>query len=396
MYRLFSGIKKEFLLLVRDLPGLSILFLMPVLLIMIVTLAQQNALKSSKESKTELLFVDCSHSALSLSIRQNLTGSSLFKLIEVKDGKPVDRGTAKQAVSQGAYPVALMIAEHDSALTLLVDPSLQEAYKNSITSSVTFFIKGSQSRIAIETLLKTMSPGMDSVIDKMVRTSIESMTPVKEIYATAENAVIKPSVIQNNVPGFILFAMFFIVIPLSGSLITEKSEGSYQRLITLPVHLSIVLSSKVIIYLFVCLLQFLLMLLAGTWLLPTFFGLPHLQLGDHYAAIAVATVSASLAAIGFGLIVGSLASTQGQAALFGSVMVVILGVISGTFLPVYLLPKPLQYLSLISPIRWGIDNYLVIFIREGTILSILPNILLLLLFFIFAMIFSITIFARNK
>ena len=77
-------------------------------------------------------------------------------------------------------------------------------------------------------------------------------------------------------------------------------------------------------------------------------------------------------------------------------MVVILGVISGTFLPVYLLPKPLQYLSLISPIRWGIDNYLVIFIREGTILSILPNILLLLLFFIFAMIFSITIFARNK
>jgi ABC-2 type transport system permease protein len=77
-------------------------------------------------------------------------------------------------------------------------------------------------------------------------------------------------------------------------------------------------------------------------------------------------------------------------------MVVILGVISGTFLPVYLMPKLIQDISLFSPIRWGIDNYLDIFIREGTLGTILPNILLLLVFFVFAMIVSIAIFARRK
>ena len=110
----------------------------------------------------------------------------------------------------------------------------------------------------------------------------------------------------------------------------------------------------------------------------------------------IATVAASLAAIGFGIIVGSMSSTHNQAALFGSVMVVLLGVISGTFLPVHLMPRFIQLISHLSPIRWGIDNYLNLFIREGSVISILPNTILLLLFFGFALIVSIAIFAKRK
>jgi ABC-2 type transport system permease protein len=190
--------------------------------------------------------------------------------------------------------------------------------------------------------------------------------------------------------------MFFIVIPLAGSMVTEKNEGSFGRLRTLPVRVTVLLTSKVLLFLGVCLIQFFLMLLVGTWILPVFFGMPALQLGSHYGVILIATACAALAAIGFGLVVGAFATSQGQAALFGSVMVVILGVMSGTFLPVYLMPKMIQDISIISPIRWGIDNYLDIFIREGTLGTIFPNILRLLAFFIFAMIISIVIFARRK
>jgi ABC-2 type transport system permease protein len=138
------------------------------------------------------------------------------------------------------------------------------------------------------------------------------------------------------------------------------------------------------------------MILVGTWIMPVFFGTPALQLGTHYTIILFATICAALAATGFGLLVGSFATSQGQAALFGSVMVVILGVISGTFLPVYLMPSSIQNLSLLSPIRWGIDNYLIIFIREGSFSTIFPNILRLLLFFVFAVIISILTFARRR
>jgi len=45
MRKLWSVVLKECLLLFRDIPGLIILFLMPVLLIFVVTLAQENGLK---------------------------------------------------------------------------------------------------------------------------------------------------------------------------------------------------------------------------------------------------------------------------------------------------------------------------------------------------------------
>jgi ABC-2 type transport system permease protein len=57
MRKLWFVLKKELLLLIRDVPGLIILFLMPVLLIFVVTLAQENALKS-QNTKTQVLFVD--------------------------------------------------------------------------------------------------------------------------------------------------------------------------------------------------------------------------------------------------------------------------------------------------------------------------------------------------
>jgi ABC-2 type transport system permease protein len=229
----------------------------------------------------------------------------------------------------------------------------------------------------------------------MVSGTLEKLPPVRESYALKDKSSIQPSVIQNNVPGFILFAMFFIVIPLAGSLVTEKNEGSFLRIRSLPVGLSVILGGKVIAYLMVCLLQFILMIGIGTWVFPTFFGFPPLDLGHQYFAIFIATVAASLAAVGFGILVGTTATTHNQAALFGSVMVVLLGIISGTFLPIHIMPVFIQYLSYLSPIRWGIDNYLNLFIREGTIASILPNTALLVLFFGFAMITSIVIFAKR-
>jgi ABC-2 type transport system permease protein len=396
MNRLLSAFHKEFLILIRDIPGLAILFIMPVLLIMIVTLAQQNALKSSKESKTDVIFVDHAHSAFSKLLKQSLDSSGLYRLKSPTSVTPEDDDFARKKIADGDYPIGIVIAGKDSGIRLLVDPTLQSSYKNSLTGALTYFIKGAQSRIAVENLLKTMVPSMASGMDELIGATMKNMPPVTEVYATKEHASIKPSIIQNNVPGFILFAMFFIVIPLSGSMVTEKNEGSFGRLRTLPVRVTILLTSKVLLFLGVCIIQFVLMLLVGTWILPVFFGMPALQLGTHYGIILIATVCAALAATGFGLVVGTFATSQGQAALFGSVMVVILGVISGTFLPVYLMPKAIQSISMISPIRWGIDNYLDIFIREGTLGTIFPNILRLLLFFVLAMMISIVTFARRK
>jgi ABC-2 type transport system permease protein len=252
----------------------------------------------------------------------------------------------------------------------------------------------------MENTLGMMFVSGDTTLKMMVRSALargmDEMPEIRDRYDLPENSEIRPSVIQNNVPGFILFAMFFIVIPLSASMISEKNEGAYLRLATLPVHPSVLLSAKVAVYLAVCLLQFILMVFMGTWLFPNIFGLDALRIGHHYGAILAVTVAASLAAIGFGILTGTFARTMGQAALFGSVMVVILGLISGTFLPIHLMPAAIRYISYLSPVRWGIDSYLLVFVLDSGLAGIGYRLILLLMFFLLAMTISIHIFAKRS
>ena len=362
MGRLFAIVKKECILLGRDLPGLIILFLMPVLLIFVVTLAQENALRM-QERKTTILLAGNPENPLLPALQAAFDSSGFFDVITAKDGSKLQIPEARNLVQSGEYGFAVLAAARDSALVILSDPTLKDSYRATVTSSLVFIIRATQGRDVMNQILGGLPPDMQPVVTAMVEGRMKSLPPVRESYALRERSTIQPNVIQNNVPGFILFAMFFIVIPLAGSIIAEKTEGSYQRLRSLPVKMASVLGGKVVVYLVVCLFQFLLMMFIGTWIFPHFFGFPPLEFGNQYFAILIATIAAALAAIGFGLVTGAFATTHNQAALFGSVMVVLLGVVSGTFLPIHVMPKAIQAFSLISPVRWGIDNYLELFVR---------------------------------
>jgi ABC-2 type transport system permease protein len=396
MRKLGSAVLKEMLLLVRDLPGLAILFIMPVVLIMIVTIAQQNAMKSAESNRTSVLVIREISGEFPDAIVSSLKESGFFTVITELEGKPVDEPTARTLISKGDYQAGISFPRGDTSIILILDPTLQESHKKALVASLTFVIKGAQSRNAIQELLGSLSAGNSRLLESMINGELKKLPPIRETYAFKDPSAIKPGIMQNDVPAFILFAIFFIVLPLSGNIITEKTEGSFRRLRTTPVPAGVLLSAKVIVYLIVGFLQFLLMLFIGAWVLPMFFGLPGVEIGNQYFAILLTSLLSTLAAIGLGLLTGSLFSTHGQAASFGSVFVVILGVISGTFLPVYLMPGFIQKVSLGSPIRWGIECFLDLFYRQGNLVTILPWLLLLLFFFFLAMIASIVIFVRKN
>lgn len=395
MHKLLASLRKEVIILLRDIPGLIILFLLPIMLIMVVTLAQNFAL-NNQLARTKVLIVDEAKTAGTSVIIDNLKEARLFNPITELNGSPVTLKTANEFITEGDFQFGIVFYPGDTAIHILLDPTLNESFKATLANAIQYIIRGTQSKMAVDKMLSAMPVEMKTVVDGMIRDALSNMSPIREVFASKDRSQIKPNVIQNNVPGFILFAMFFVVLPLSGSLINEKKDVAFQRLRTLPVTMFTLLSSKVILYLTVCLIQFLLMLAVGIWVFPGFFGIPSLQLGDQYFAIAVATVSAGLASVGFGILVGAAATSHNQAALFGSVMVVVLGVISVTFLPIHVMPETFQYISRFSPIRWGIDNYLDLFIREGSFLMILPNCLRLISFFVLAITISLLIFVRRK
>jgi ABC-2 type transport system permease protein len=197
-----------------------------------------------------------------------------------------------------------------------------------------------------------------------------------------------PNSAQHNVPAWTLFAIFFIIVPLSINMVKEKSQGTFVRLRTNPVSYATVLGGKTVVFLVVCLIQFVLMMLVGIYLFPAI-GLPVLDVsGKLFLAFLVALFS-GLAAVGLGLLLGTVANSQEQAAPFGATFVVVLAALGGVWVPVFMMPNFMQFVSKLSPMNWGLNAFYDVFLRNVGFTEILPDLLLLLLFFLITTIISI-------
>jgi len=131
----------------------------------------------------------------------------------------------------------------------------------------------------------------------------------------------------------------------------------------------------------ICVVQFALIMAVGRFVLPIF-GAPVLNVGSAPAALIVITVSAGLAASGYGILLGTIARTYEQASMFGAVSVVICAALGGIMVPVYVMPKVMQSVSVFSPLSWGLKAFQEVFVRGGTVRSVLPDTALMLLFFV--------------
>ncbi|MDD4215651.1 MAG: hypothetical protein PHR81_12645, partial [Bacteroidales bacterium] len=64
--------------------------------------------------------------------------------------------------------------------------------------------------------------------------------------------------------------------------------------------------------------------------------------------------------------------------------------------PVYMMPEPMQAASVISPLRWGIDSFLDIFVRDAGLKDIGMNLLRMNAFFCISLLIALLIFVRRK
>jgi ABC-2 type transport system permease protein len=216
----------------------------------------------------------------------------------------------------------------------------------------------------------------------------ESFIKFKEIVPTVDNKEILPNSVQHNVPAWTLFAIFFIIVPLSINIVKEKGQGTQIRLLTNPVPYYVVIAGKTITYLVICMIQFYLMVLVGMYLFP-YLSLPTLDLDGKFFLMSVVALFSGLAAIGFGILLGTIAKTQEQSAPFGATSVVILAAIGGVWVPVFAMPKVMQVISHISPMNWGLNAFYDVLLRKADAVEILPEIFLLLLFFIITIFIAI-------
>lgn len=420
MHKLWASTYKELLLLSRDLGGLVILFVMPLILVVTITLIQDSTFRSINDNKIPILWVDYDNGEVSKSIYEGLRESNSFNIIE----KELDH-EARELVFKGKYQLAIVIPPNLSSalekkvnlnvdgmlakfgleeeppqpqveglkkkeVILYFDPATQMTFKNSIKNGIDKMIF----KIETQTIYKAFQSQItDDESGDIFDT--ESFITFKEITPNIGKKEIIPNSVQHNVPAWTLFAIFFIIVPLSINMVKEKSQGTFVRLRTNPVSYLTVLGGKTLVYLAVCLIQFGLMLGIGAYLFP-FIGLPSLDVSGKIPQLFLVAIFAGLAAIGLGLLLGTVAKTQEQSAPFGATFVVILAALGGVWVPVFIMPKFMQTLSNLSPMNWGLNAFYDVFLRDVGITDLLPELILLFSFFVITTTISIVYNKRKN
>jgi len=153
-----------------------------------------------------------------------------------------------------------------------------------------------------------------------------------------------------NVPGVIGMILYFITALLTASaIVRERERGTIEQLIVTPIRSWELVVGKILPYSILALIDMLEVLVIGHW----WFKVPIKgDLGLVFALSGLFLVSS----LGIGLFASTIANTQQEA--FITVMVTMLPSIflSGFFFPIEAMPKLLQYVSAIVPLRY----YLVI------------------------------------
>jgi ABC-2 type transport system permease protein len=423
MNKLLAAVKKEALILLRDRVGLAVLFLMPMILIFVMTLIQDSAFKSLNEKGIPIVFVDDDKDSLGVAIEQGLRSSDMCSFHDSINGKPATADMVKKSVADGKFLVGIVIpkgstqAIRDNVMSLVqqtigsdsvsdknlkstsdsieisifIDPITKKSFLTSVTSNLREFI----SEIKTKIMFKTFSDQMSELIPDKKKTTANAFSQTqiikyKEIYASKDIGEIVPNAVQHNVPAWAIFAMFFIVLPLAGSMVKEKNEGSIFRLQTMPTSFLILTNGKIVVYVIVCLIQLALMLSVGMFFLPML-GLPKLVLGNSFSGILLLSVATAFAATGYGVMMGTIAKTEQQGAIIGSLSVLLLSAIGGVWVPTYVMPELMRNISVVSPLNWSLNGFYELFLRGGGLKDIFPEVIKLIVFFFCTMAIATTV-----
>ncbi len=428
---LMAVIQKELLLLWRDKAGLLVLFVMPAVLVVVITLVQENALKSIGESDTRILLIDNDGGDLGSRIGEALEKADGVMVTRTIGDQVPSRGKALKAVSRGEFQLCLVIPEHltetvrararQSAresigeksvsppegdrptLGLYFDPTVLGGFRSAVRNMLALMVfqmeTGEKMAALSEVLPESMSQAA-GFLPEMPPTDLklnwqgDAIMGIDSEDALAGPRQPLPTSVQQNVPAWSLFGIFFIVLPMAGAFIHERINGTRLRLQTMPVSYLTLVVGRIIAYTGVCLMQCVLIGCIGKWLLPLW-GTPPLALGGSSPALITITFSAILAATGYGILLGTVVNSFEQAAMFGPISIVIAAAVGGVMVPVYAMPRLMQAMSVVSPLAWGLNGALDVFVRGADLREVLPEAGLLLAFFFGCLVFA-RVWQRHK
>ena len=347
---LWVFIRKELLLLSRDLHALLLLFLMPTIFILIMSLAMQNTFSNHSTVKINYLLINEDKGKTGAALAESLAENPFYQHLD-------------QAGSLAQLRKA--VGEDEAQFLLYIPPGFSEAFAGVGGGEPQSLTTDKHSSISESGAMQVLvAPGTQAPTAALFESSIMQLTgqhlmqhmggpageaslpgSLIEVKPVSEAHSIIPTSVQQNVPAWLVFSMFFIAIPVSTTLLGEQSHGTLHRLMTTGVSSSLLLFSKLLTYMMINLLQVMLMFAVGIWLVPKLGG-DALTLGNSPVALVLIAAATSLAAVSFALLIANLAKTTEQATILAGVSNIVLAALGGVMVPRFVMPPTMQKISL--------------------------------------------------
>ncbi len=168
----------------------------------------------------------------------------------------------------------------------------------------------------------------------------------------------------------------WVLITLIGAaavFVEERIEGTLRRMASTPTHKATILGGKVLGRLSTGLLQMALLIVFGALIYKV-------QWGRSPLALVAIVLSFALAAVAFGVLLGTFAKTRSQAGGMIILFSMLMAALGGAWWPLEITPPAYQTVVKILPTTWAMQGFQNVLVRGADLNTVLPQVGVLLLF----------------
>ncbi len=242
-----------------------------------------------------------------------------------------------------------------------------EGFKHGIASTINKYFKVDTNAILHPDIAKLQNTGSDSTgrsfnfMDKIVRIEEQQLVgqDLKNPWAT------------RSVGGWAMTFLLFTLTASSSSLFDDRKSGVMLRLLTSPVSRVHILWSKYLFNMSLGIIQLMFMFIAG-WLLFD------VDIFANLFNLLLIIIAAAMACTSFGMLLAAFSQTRQQAQGLGTFFILTMSAVGGAWFPTSFMPPTIQFFSKLTIVYWSMDGFLEVLWRGSGLLSILPNLGILL------------------
>jgi len=384
---------KDLLIVLKDKGALAVYFLLPLLFASLLGIAFGNAGSDETTIEIAVLLVNQDSGSYGQMLADGLKGAEVLVVEEL--GDPI---LADERVANGDAPAALVIPAHFTAkidagepveVTIIKDPTQQEAAN--IVAGITNQAMAEigmlgELRYGIHAVV-AQAPDYDQAPPELIQ-AIEAQTlgviwtqvqqmrqnPVIAVKgeAVAGAEELQPwDPITYYIPSFTVAFAFFLIGQMGATLLSEKEEGTFRRLMSSPMPRGAIIGGKILAYMGIVFLQVIVLFTVG-------YALFQMPLGESPLALLLLTLALALASASLGILLGALCRTSQQADRLGMVLGFVLLVLGGSIMPLFRAEGFIGIVSRLTPSAWGIEGYMGLIADNWSLAQTAPNILALL------------------